>query len=62
MNMNGNEYVAGLEWQIENQQRIIRGLENDIINLCNFACQLCGKYKQSHNGACDGCRWKRGEP
>ena len=20
-------------------------------------CQYCGKYKQAHDGACDGCRW-----
>ena len=19
----------------------------------------CGNYKQAHNGACDGCRWKK---
>ena len=22
-------------------------------------CQLCGKYKNAHEGACDGCRWKQ---
>ena len=21
-------------------------------------CQYCGKYKQAHEGACDGCRWR----
>ena len=31
--MSGNEYVAQLEWQVENQQRIIRGLEADIERL-----------------------------
>ena len=24
----------------------------------NELCNLCGKYKEEHNGACDGCRWK----
>ena len=24
----------------------------------NELCQYCGKYKQAHNGACDGCRWR----
>ncbi|WP_440552926.1 hypothetical protein [Vescimonas sp.] len=25
--------------------------------LINELCQYCGKYKQAHEGACDGCRW-----
>ena len=27
--------------------------------LKNELCQYCGKYKQAHEGACDGCRWKQ---
>lgn len=23
----------------------------------NELCILCGKYKQEHEGACDGCIW-----
>ena len=26
--------------------------------LKNELCQYCGKYKQAHEGACDGCRWR----
>lgn len=26
--------------------------------LINELCQYCGKYKQAHNGACDGCKWR----
>lgn len=25
----------------------------------NELCFKCGNYKQAHNGACDGCRWKK---
>lgn len=25
--------------------------------LINELCQYCGKYKQAHEGACDGCKW-----
>lgn len=25
--------------------------------LVNELCQYCGKYKQAHEGACDGCKW-----
>lgn len=37
---------------IENQQREIEALRNEL-------CQYCGKYKQAHEGACNGCRWKQ---
>nr|DAR47088.1 MAG TPA: hypothetical protein [Caudoviricetes sp.] len=36
---------------IENQQRHIEALINEL-------CQYCGKYKQAREGACDGCRWR----
>ena len=26
--------------------------------LVNELCQYCGKYKQAHEGACDGCKWR----
>lgn len=26
--------------------------------LINELCQYCGKYKQVHEGACDGCKWR----
>ena len=26
--------------------------------LINELCQYCGKYKQAHEGGCDGCRWR----
>ena len=24
----------------------------------NELCYMCGKYREAHNGACNGCRWK----
>jgi hypothetical protein len=60
MNVEGYEYVAQLEWQTENQQRIIRGLEVDNADLRNELCLKCGLYKTAHLGSCDGCRWKKG--
>ena len=26
--------------------------------LRNELCCKCGKYREAHNGACDGCRWR----
>lgn len=25
----------------------------------NELCFKCGNYREAHNGACDGCRWKK---
>ena len=25
----------------------------------NELCLKCGNYTQAHNGACNGCRWRR---
>ena len=34
---------------------------SDIADLRNELCLRCGQYKAAHIGACDGCRWKKGE-
>lgn len=26
----------------------------------NELCLRCGNYRESHNGACDGCRYRKG--
>ena len=36
----------------------IEKLAADRKALINELCQYCGKYKQAHEGACDGCRWR----
>ena len=36
----------------------IEKLAADCKALKNELCQYCGKYKQAHNGACDGCMWR----
>ena len=33
-------------------------LATDRKELINELCQYCGKYKQAHEGACDGCKWR----
>lgn len=32
---------------------------NEIKDLKNELCLLCGKYKDEHLGACNGCRWRK---
>ena len=31
---------------------------SDFRDCRNELCLKCGNYKQAHNGACDGCRWR----
>ena len=47
MAANGNAIAT-----IAEQRKALRDLRNEL-------CQLCGKYKQAHEGACYGCRWKQ---
>lgn len=37
----------------------IRKLEREYRTAVNELCYMCGKYKQEHEGACRGCRWKK---
>ena len=32
--------------------------QSELHAMKNELCQYCGKYKQAHVGACDGCRWR----
>ena len=36
---------------VKEEQSELRDMKNEL-------CQYCGKYKQAHEGACDGCRWR----
>ena len=36
---------------VKEEQSELRDMKNEL-------CQYCGKYKQAHDGACDGCRWR----
>ena len=36
---------------VEEEQSKLHAMKNEL-------CQYCGKYKQAHEGACDGCRWR----
>lgn len=43
---------------IARRDKQIEDMGKDRKALINELCQYCGKYKQAHNGACDGCRWR----
>ena len=60
--------LTGLKWP-EDTKDIFKRLtcihfdlqivEKDLKDCVNELCLKCGQYKQSHLGACDGCRWKK---
>ena len=33
-------------------------LKKELAAMRNELCFKGGKYREAHNGACDGCRWK----
>ena len=34
-------------------------LKKQLHDMRNELCCKCGSYREAHNGACDGCRWKK---
>lgn len=32
--------------------------KSELAAMRNELCCKCGNYRDAHNGACDGCRWK----
>ena len=44
--------LAGAADLIEARAKEIDALRNEL-------CLKCGKYTLAHEGACDGCRWRR---
>lgn len=35
----------------------IEKIKQDFKDCLNELCYQCGRYKNEHRGACDGCRW-----
>lgn len=33
--------------------------KSELAAMRNELCYKCGNYREAHNGACDGCRWKK---
>ena len=58
--------IARLDEQIEDMNQSMAQLakavavkeeQSELHAMKNELCHYCGKYKQAHEGACDGCRW-----
>jgi hypothetical protein len=46
-----------LDMAVSKTDRVLR-LKEELHTMKNELCQYCGKYKQAHEGACDGCKWR----
>ena len=45
------DLIESLQTQLSASQQRERDARNEL-------CLSCGKYREAHKGACDGCRWK----
>lgn len=50
---------AALVAEIEKLRKQLEQAQAERDAMRNELCYLCGKYREAHNGACDGCRWKK---
>ena len=46
--------------EIGQLQEELNEAKSGLAAMRNELCYLCGKYREAHNGACDGCRWENG--
>jgi len=45
-----------LDMAVSKTDKVLR-LKEELHDMKNELCQYCGKFKQAHEGACDGCKW-----
>lgn len=49
---------AALSAEIEKLRKQLEQTKSELAAMRNELCYKCGNYRDAHNGACDGCRWK----
>ena len=52
------DYIERLRMALASACKERDELKKELASMRNELCYLCGKYREAHNGACDGCRWK----
>ena len=53
-------HMQTLERFLEAQERV-EALQAENKALRNELCYKCGQYREAHNGACSGCKWRESE-
>lgn len=51
------EQVAEMNAKLDVIQKGVEAAAAAMHYMKQELCYYCGKYKQAHEGACDGCRW-----
>ena len=52
------DYIDRLRMALASACKERDELKKELADMRNELCYLCGNYREAHNGACDGCRWK----
>ena len=53
------DYIDRLRMALASACKERDEVRKELAAMRNELCYLCGKYREAHNGACDGCRWKK---
>ena len=53
------DYIDRLRMALASACKERDEMKKELDAMRNELCCKCGKYREAHNGACDGCRWKK---
>ena len=53
------DYIDRLRMALASACKERDELKKELAAMRNELCYLCGNYREAHNGACDGCRWRK---
>ena len=53
------DYIDRLRMALASACKERDELKKELADMRNELCCKCGKYRDAHNGACDGCRWRK---
>ena len=52
------DYIDRLRMALASACKERDELKKKLAAMRNELCCKCGNYREAHNGACNGCRWK----
>ena len=53
------DYIDRLRMALASACKERDELKKELHEAKNELCCKCGNYREAHNGACDGCRWRK---
>ena len=53
------DYIDRLRMALASACKERDELKKELDAMRNELCFKCGNYREAHNGACDGCRWRK---